>query len=183
MTTRKLTSPRKLFSILTGAYDEGYIHPGFALPGPEIPRLEADKEFEGTIWVAGGPDPEWVRPDEISIHIGTVNGRDYYSIRDDVSTYKKDMGSCSAYDPQTHKTVDAETFEALRNSPTLRLVFEQEGVKTEEQRFKEAFPDFASIKEAVLADAQAVAAFLAADLVVDTEVLAKLGVIKAPEVV
>lgn len=179
MASKQLTAPRKLYSIKTGVFDENYIHPGFSLPGPEIPRLTEEKIVDGITHPVGAPDPEWVAPDEVSIHIGTAEGRDYYSIRADISTDVATLGEYEVYDPQDHETVDDATFEILRISPQLQYIFRQEGVKTDEERFREAFPTFASIKEAIIKDPQGVADFLAQDLIVDTDVLAKLGVHKA----
>jgi hypothetical protein len=110
-----LKDKRKLFTI-TQIYDENFIFPGMTLPGPQVTKLTQAKTYEGKIYEIGETDPEWIEPDIINIHLGTTEGRFWYSIRDDISTDISTMGKFTAnLDPKIVTTVTDEQYQYFLN--------------------------------------------------------------------
>jgi hypothetical protein len=119
---RPLVQDRKLFTITT-VYDENFLFPGSTLPGPEVPKLTEPKEFGDRTYEVGEFDPEWKKPDYESIYLGEIDGRFYYSIREDISTDISTLGDIGdEVDPQTLETVPHDLYIKLYYSPSVIAV-------------------------------------------------------------
>ena len=174
-----LIDARKLFSITT-VYDPEFVFPGSHLPGPEAPRLTEEKTFNDKVYPVGEFDPEWRKPDTENIFLGEIDGRFYYSIRDDLSTAAEDLGDITEnVDPQTHETVSEELYNRLAKSSYISDVFKGEGFGgNSEDRFKTMFPDAASLKSALTSNPEMVEQFIATEQETNETVLGKLGIVK-----
>lgn len=175
-----LKDPRKVFSI-TQYYDPKFIFPGAALPGPEPTLLTEIKEYEGQTYYPGQIDPEWVKPDDENIPLGTYADRFWYSIRADISTDLADMGNPDPeLDPQVHETVPAEIYdEMIRTSGAVAELQMIMGIRHKDDRFRAMFPNANSLETALRDNPEMVQAFLAQEAATDAQIMQQLGVVKA----